>query len=278
VSEQMDDVSDRVPAREADGGFLHFLSRLRSYLIWDPLVWSYTVVLGTVSLVGSLFDRDGEFQHKVARLWARVILLTLGIKVTLKGFDQIDTGKAAVYVVNHLSSLDIPVLYACLPFHFRILAKKELFRYPFMGWHLKRSGQIPVVLENPKEAIRSLNLAVAAVKRNMPLVIFPEGGRSPNGQLQKFMGGAFYAAIKAQVEVIPLVLTGTYEMLPMNTFHMMPHPISLIVADPIPTIGLTTRDTEKVSSIAREEIGRIYYSHSSMADLRVADGPAPLSD
>ena len=81
--------------------------------------------------------------------------------MSLEGFDHIDTGKASVYVVNHLSALDIPVLYACLPFHFRILAKKELFRYPFMGWHLKRSGQIPVVLEKPREAIRSLNLAVA---------------------------------------------------------------------------------------------------------------------
>lgn len=278
MSEQMDEVSDRVPAQGTSGGLLHFLSRLRSYLIWDPLIWFYTVVLGTVSLVCSFFDRDGELQHKVARLWARVILLTLGIKVTLKGFDRIDTEKAYVYVVNHLSSLDIPVLYACLPFHFRILAKKELFRYPFMGWHLKRSGQIPVVLENPREAIRSLNLAVAAVKRNMPLVIFPEGGRSPNGQLQKFMGGAFYAAIKAQVDVIPIVLTGTYEMLPMNTFHMMPHPISLIVADPISTSGLTTRDTEAVSSKAREEIGRIYYSHSSLPDLRDSSGPVPLPD
>src|SRR5450432_3914719 len=120
VSEQMDEVTDRVPAQGTSGGLLHFLSRLRSYLIWF-----YTVVLGTVSLVCSFFDRDGELQHKVARLWARVILLTLGIKVTLKGFDRIDTEKAYVYVVNHLSSLDIPVLYACLPFHFRILDRKS---------------------------------------------------------------------------------------------------------------------------------------------------------
>ena len=166
-----------------------------------------------------------------------MILWTIGVKVTLEGFDRIDTAKASVYVVNHLSALDIPVLYASLPFHFRILAKKELFRYPFMGWHLKRSGQIPVVLEEPREAIRSLNRAVAAVKKNMPLVIFPEGGRSPDGQLQKFMGGAFYAAIKAQADVVPLVLVGTFEMLRMNTYHMMPHPIRLVVADPIPTRG-----------------------------------------
>jgi len=273
VSEQ---IQEQVQSQSAGGGFLHMLSRLRSYFIWDPLIWSYTVVLGTVSLICSLFDEDGELQHKVARLWARMILWTLGSKVSLEGFDHIDISKASVYVVNHLSALDIPVLYACLPFHFRILAKKELFRYPFMGWHLKRSGQIPVVLENPREAIRSLNRAVAAVNHNMPLLIFPEGGRSPDGQLQKFMGGAFYAAIKAQVDVVPLVLLGTFEMLRMNTFHMMPHPIRLIVAEPIPTTGLTTRDSEAISAKAREEIGKIYYANATVPDLRDANTSAGL--
>jgi len=268
VSEQ---IQEQIRSRASVNGFFHLLSRLRSYFIWDPLIWSYTVILGSVSLVCSLFDSDGELQHKLAQLWSRMILWTVGVKVTLEGFDRIDTTKASVYVVNHLSALDIPVLYASLPFHFRILAKKELFRYPFMGWHLKRSGQIPVVLEEPREAIRSLNLAVAAVKNNMPLVIFPEGGRSPDGQLQKFMGGAFYAAIKAQVDVVPLVLVGTFEMLRMNTYHMMPHPIRLVVADPIPTRGLTTRDTESVSAKARAEIGQIYYANATVPDLRNAN-------
>src|SRR6185312_4905567 len=102
---------------------------------------------------------------------------------------SVDITRSHVYVVNHLSALDVPVLYKSLPFHFRILAKKDLFRYPFLGWHLKRSGQIPVVLDNPKASIRSLNLAVAAIKSNMPLLVFPEGGRSEDGQLQPFMGG-----------------------------------------------------------------------------------------
>ena len=260
-----------VKPQEATGGIRHLGSRLRSYFVWTPLVWLYTAILGCVSLVVSLFDPTGERQQNIARLWSRMILWTVGAKVTLEGFDSIDTTKASVYVVNHLSALDIPVLYACLPFHFRILAKQELFRYPFMGWHLKRSGQIPVVLEEPREAIRSLNLAVTAVKNNMPLVIFPEGGRSPDGQLQKFMGGAFYAAIKAQADVVPLVLVGTFEMLRMNTYHMMPHPIRLVVADPIPTRGLTTRDTESVSAKARAEIGQIYYANATVPDLRDAN-------
>lgn len=249
-------------------GLRHWLSRLRSYFIWDPLIWLYTIILGTLSLISSLFDRTGGIQHGFARLWSRMILGTIGAQVTVIGLENVDTTKAHVYVVNHLSALDIPVLYVYLPFQFRILAKKELFRYPFMGWHLSRSGQIPVVLENPKASIRSLNLAVAAIKNNMPLVVFPEGGRSETGQLQPFMGGAFYAAIKAGTDVVPMALVGTYEMLRMNTWHIKPRPVKLLVGDPIPTRGLTARDTEGLAARARAVIADLYYGHSPLPDLR----------
>src|SRR5262245_26488176 len=172
-------------------GLRHWLSRLRSYFFFDPLIWLYTIVLGSLSLLSSLFDPSGRVQHGFARFWSRMILGTIGVPVSVEGLEKIDTTRARVYVVNHLSALDIPVLYQYLPFQFRILAKRELFRYPFMGWHLRRSGQIPVDLENPKKSIRSLNRAVEAIKKNMALVIFPEGGRSESGQLQTFMGGAF---------------------------------------------------------------------------------------
>jgi 1-acyl-sn-glycerol-3-phosphate acyltransferase len=249
-------------------GVRHLLSRLRSYLFYDPLIWLYTIVLGSLSLISSLFDRDGAVQHGFARLWSRMILGTIGTRITVEGLENIDTSKAHVYVVNHLSALDIPVLYLALPFQFRILAKRELFRYPFMGWHLKRSGQIPVVLDNPKASIRSLQLAVTAVKNNMSLVVFPEGGRSEDGQLQTFMGGAFFAAIRAQTDVVPMALVGTYETLKMNSFHIKPRPVRLLVADPISTAGLTTRDTEKVAQRARNVIADLYYSHSPLPDLR----------
>jgi 1-acyl-sn-glycerol-3-phosphate acyltransferase len=146
------------------------------------------------------------------------------------------------------------VLYVHLPFQFRILAKRELFRYPFMGWHLRRSGQIPVDTENPRASIRSLNRAVAAIGNNMPLVVFPEGGRSRDGQLKPFMGGAFFAAIKAQVDVVPMAIIGTYDMLKMNTWHIKPRPLRLVVGDPIATTSLTVRDAETLTTKAREAI------------------------
>ncbi|HYX53345.1 MAG TPA: lysophospholipid acyltransferase family protein [Candidatus Limnocylindrales bacterium] len=251
-----------------ESGLPHFLSRLRSYFIFDPLIWLYTIVLGSLSLISSLLDKDGEIQHGFARFWSRMILATIGIPVQVIGLEKIDTSRSHVYVVNHLSALDIPVLYVHLPFQFRILAKKELFRYPFMGWHLKRSGQIPVVLDNAKASIRSLTLAVKAVQNNMPLVVFPEGGRSETGQLQPFMGGAFFAAIRAQTDVIPMALVGTYEILKMNTWHIRPRPVQLWVGDPISTEGMTTRDTETLSARARQAIAMLYYAHGEIPDLR----------
>jgi 1-acyl-sn-glycerol-3-phosphate acyltransferase len=250
------------------GGIRHLGSRLRSYFLWTPLIWLYTIVLGCVSLVVSFFDPTGERQQNIARLWSRMILWTVGAKVQVEGLDRIDISKPQVYVVNHLSAFDIPVLYSYLPFQFRILAKKELFRYPFMGWHLRRSGQIPVVLENPKASVRSLNLAVAAIRKGNSLVIFPEGGRSPNGQLQSFMGGAFYAAVKAQVDVIPIVLVGTYEMLKMNSFHIKPGLVQMVVGSPISTVGMSTRDIPKITERARVTIGELYYSRCMVPDLR----------
>jgi 1-acyl-sn-glycerol-3-phosphate acyltransferase len=258
-----------VSAPPDTSGLPLWLSRWRSYLFWDPLIWFYTIFLGCVSLISSLFDRDGAFQHRVARLWSGMILWTIGAQVQVEGLKQIDKSKAYIYAVNHLSALDIPVLYKYLPFQFRILAKKELFRYPFMGWHLRRSGQIAVDQNNIRSSIRSVGNAVRALKGNMPIVIFPEGGRSEDGQLQAFMSGAFYLAIKAQVDVVPMALVGTFEVLPINSFHIRPRPIRLLVGNPISTVGMNIRSMESLTEKTREAIADLYYAYASVPDRRM---------
>src|SRR5579872_791750 len=133
------------------------LSRLRSYCIFVPLVFLYTGVLGIFSLLCSLFEGSGKIQHGIARLWSQMILATVGAPVAITGLDAIDTSKPHLYVFNHLSAVDIPVIYTQLRFPFRIMAKRELFRYPFLGWHLKRSGQIPIESESALSSMRSMN-------------------------------------------------------------------------------------------------------------------------
>jgi 1-acyl-sn-glycerol-3-phosphate acyltransferase len=257
--------------RRANAGLL---SRLRSYCIFVPLIYLYTANMGSLSLLSSFFDRDGRMQHWFAVHWARMILATSGVRVHVEGVEHIDPAQPAVYAANHLSALDIPVLYSCLPTQFRILAKRELFHYPFMGWHLRRSGQIPIDQGDARASLRSLNRASDSLRKGMPLAIFPEGGRSREGQMQPFMGGAFYMAIKAQAPVVPVVLVGTDELLPMNSFHLTPGTVEMVIAEPIPTKGMATRQMDELSARVRQVMSDIYYSRSQAARPQ-EEAPAP---
>lgn len=237
-------------------------TRLRSYFVYVPLVYLYTLVLGILSLLSSLFDRSGRVQHEFARLWSRMILKTGFVPVHVDGLEHIDPARPAVYAANHISALDIPVLYGYVPGQFRIMAKKELFRYPVLGWHLKRSGQIPIVYGDAHASVSSLKRAGRSLRHGLPLMVFPEGGRSPDGQLQPFLGGAFFAAIAEQVPVIPIAIVGTYELLPMNSFHALPGPVDVIIGQPIETTGMRLRDLDKLAAQVRAAIAEMYTSRA----------------
>ncbi len=224
------------------------LSQLRSFLIYDPLIWSYTIILGCCSLLVSFFDPSGRIQHGFARLWSWLIMKTILSPVTVTGLDRIDTSKPHVYAVTHASALDIPVLYVYLPFQFRIVFKSELLSYPFVGWHLERSGQVCINQQHPVKSVAQIRSAVKSLRTGMPLVIFPEGGRTPDGAIKPFMPGAFFLAIKAQTDIIPVVLKGTFELLPMNTYHIKSRPLEMHVGAPISTTGLRVRDMEALSA------------------------------
>jgi 1-acyl-sn-glycerol-3-phosphate acyltransferase len=240
------------PANVEEGGRGSLFTRLRSYFFLVPLIYLSTGIMGSLSLLSSFIDKDGRIQHWFAHTWAKMMLTILGVRVKQQGLNNVDYSRPAVYAANHLSALDIPVLYATLPMQFRILAKKELFSYPFLGWHLRRSGQIAVDQSDARASLRSLNRASESLRQGMPLVVFPEGGRSPSGELQPFMGGAFYAALKAQVPVVPIVITGVRELLPMNSFHALPGEAQAVFCPPISSEGMTPRDMETLAATVRQ--------------------------
>jgi len=234
-------------------------SRLRSYLVLDPLIWLYTVVLGLLALPGGFFDRSGRRLHWFSYAWSWLIMKTISSPVTVTGLDKIDRSKPHVYAANHASALDIPVLYVNLPFQFRIAFKKELLSYPVVGWQLKRSGQICIDQQNPSRSISSIRAALKGLKEGLPLVIYPEGGRTPDGEIKPFLPGAFFLAIKAQVDIVPVALVGTYELLPMNTYHIKCRPLEMRVGEPISTTGLTIRDMEALSAKVQKALEDLYY-------------------
>jgi 1-acyl-sn-glycerol-3-phosphate acyltransferase len=224
-----------------------WLSQLRSYLIFDPLIWLYTVVLGILSIPVSFFGDKSGILHSFARFWSWLIMKTILSPVRVTGMEKIDTSKPHVYAVTHASALDIPVLYVYLPFQFRILFKKELLSYPIVGWHLRRSGQVCIDQQSPSRSIAHIRSAVKSLQAGMPLVIFPEGGRTPDGEIKPFMPGVFYLAIKAQADIVPVALIGTYELLPMNTYHIKSRPLEMRVGEPISTVGFSLREMETLS-------------------------------
>jgi len=238
------------------------LSRLRSYFIFDPLIWLYTLIMGLAAIPAGFFDRDGRLLHRFARAWSWLIMKTVFSPVKVIGLEKIDTSKPHVYAVNHASALDIPVLYVYLPFQFRIAFKKELLSYPIVGWHLKRSGQVCIDQQNPSHSISSIRAALKGLQAGLPLVIFPEGGRTPDGEIKPFLSGAFFLATKAQVDIVPVALIGTYETLPMDTYHIKCRPLEMRVGEPISTTGLTMRDLDALSAKVQKAIEELYYAPS----------------
>jgi 1-acyl-sn-glycerol-3-phosphate acyltransferase len=232
--------------------------RWANYLFFLPMVGLATVFFGTISLVCGLWDKDGSQQHAIARLWARVLLRIALAPVTLEHAERLPTRTTAVYASNHLSYYDTPVVFAKLPFQFRILAKAPLWKVPFIGWYLQRSGQVPIDQSSARAGVVSLARGAKTLAAGMPMVIFPEGGRAFNGELQPMAAGAAWMAIKAQVPLVPLTLVGTYELLPIHVYALRPRPLKLIVGEPIPTTGLTTRDAEALTEQLRAVIHATY--------------------
>jgi 1-acyl-sn-glycerol-3-phosphate acyltransferase len=230
------------------------LYRWRTNLLQVPLFFFWTCACGTLSLLLSFFEKHGRIQHHIARLWARGGIFVSGSRLTVRGAENLHKHPVAVYAANHTSYMDTPVIFATLPFQFRILAKKELWPIPFIGWHLNRSGQIPIDTVNTHATLSSLGAGVRALRSGMPLFVFPEGGRTPTGELQPFLAGAAYLALRAQVPLIPIALSGVYDLLPIHTRHFYPCQLILTVGEPISTQGMTIRQADELTARLRATI------------------------
>lgn len=231
--------------------------RWRTNVIQTPALCVATVLCGSIALLVSLVEKSGRVQHRIAQTWARLCVWISGSRVTVLGAENLHKHPVAVYAANHTSYMDTPVVFASLPFQFRILAKSGLWDWPFIGWFLQRSGQIPINVENPHATLSSLGIGVKALRAGMPLFVFPEGGRTPTGELQPFLSGAAYLAIRAQAPLVPLALTGVYDLLPIHTHHFYPGELTLQVGEPIETAGMTVRQTEELTARLRAAIAEM---------------------
>lgn len=231
------------------------MSFLRAYVITAPLIVLATIGFGLVSLVISLFESSGRKQIAVARSWARCLLWGSGVRVKVEGLEKIELHGSFVFVSNHLSYMDTPVVLANIPVQFRFLAKSGLFQIPLLGTHLARAGHIPVPRDDARAAVKTMTTAAQAIReRGISLLIFPEGGRSHTGELADFKEGAAYIAIRAGVPLVPIALKGTREVLPFGSGHVRSGTVTMRIGEPIPTDQVQLRDRGRVTAELRERI------------------------
>jgi len=218
-----------------------------------PAIGVYTIVLGTLSLASSLFDARGYFAHWCARTWARLILATTGVSVRVEGLEHVAPNGSYVFVSNHQSHYDTAVLFATLPHQLRIIAKESLGRFPFVGWHLRRTGHILVDRRRPD---RSAIFAWAErlLSQGLSLIVYPEGTRSPNGLVQRFKPGSFQIALQAGLPVVPISISGTRQVLRKGDLAARPGIVRLVLHPPIETRGLSNADPREFGERVRQII------------------------
>lgn len=200
------------------------------YLI--PVITIYTIVLGAASIASSLFDRHGYFAHRCARAWSWLILKTTGVQVAVDGLERIQPGTTYVFVSNHQSIYDIPVIFASMPYQLRIIAKASLARFPVLGWHLRRGGHLFVDRQRP-DRTGILKRWRALVADGLSLIIFAEGTRSWDGRVARFKAGSFLLAIQAGLPIVPLAVIGTRQVMPKGRLRTEPASVRLVIHDPI---------------------------------------------
>jgi 1-acyl-sn-glycerol-3-phosphate acyltransferase len=230
----------------------------RTVFFLIPAITLYTIVLGTLSLGSSLFETHGRFAHWCARTWSRLILATTGVRVDVDGLDRLDPDSAYVFVSNHQSIYDIPIVFWALPYQIRIIAKASLGRFPFLGWHLSRTGHMLVDRKRPDRAAAIFARASKLMKQGLSLIVFPEGTRSRDGQLAQFKGGSFYLALQAGLPVVPLSIVGSRHIMLKGRLATYPGRVTLVVHEPIDTTGIAGGDPRAARAFAarvRDVIG-----------------------
>jgi len=221
----------------------------RTVLFLIPTIAVYTIVLGALSIGSALLGGSGRFAHGCARLWSWLILATTGVNVTVRGLERVPPGRSYLFVANHQSFYDIPIVFWHVPFDLRIVAKASLGGFPFIGGHLRRTGHVLVDRRSP--GLRTFRQVEGLMKAGRSLLVFPEGTRSPDGRLGRFRRGIFLLAIETGLPVVPMALRGSRHVMRKGRLMTCPGDVVLEVFEPIPVSGLTRADAEPLAERVR---------------------------
>ena len=223
-------------------------------------VFLITLLASSGMILVFAVNHSERVYFSLVKSYFRLILAICGIRVEVQGAERINPSQNYVFVANHGSLFDIPAVVAGIPSNVRIIYKKELARFPFIGWamHMGRT-YIPINRGQKQEAMRSVEEAARTIARGASVLVFGEGTRTTDGKLQPFKRGAFRLAVQSGIPVVPLTINGSYRILPKGSLRVHPGSISLVVDNPIIPPGANGRDAElHLRDQVRETIKRNY--------------------
>ena len=229
-----------------------------------------TLVLAVVAIFSFIKDRSGDTVLRLARVWARAIMFAAGVKLTIRTVSPLDPRRPYVFMANHLSASDIFSLFIAIPFPVRMISKKQLGRIPFFGWAMHAGRFIFIDRQNPIAARRSIEEAARRIHSGQSVMLFPEGTRSRDGRLGPFKKGGFHLAIASGADIVPCGLRGTREVMRRGSLLIYPGAITVDIAAPISTDGLTDDDRDALLERVRAQIREM-----SGQDDRPASNPEP---
>jgi len=213
-----------------------------------------TFLCGLIIILLYPFGSYNKMTNKLALIWAKSIVWSAGAKIELHGLDKIDFNKSYVFAGNHQSHIDVVAVFSILPLTVRYIAKKELFRIPFFGWAMAAAGIIKVDRSNREKAIKSIDKAGESIKKGVSVILFPEGTRSPDGEIHAFKKGAFVLATKSGVPIVPISISGTRRILEKHSLSLNPGTVKIVISEPIDSSKYKLEEREKFASDVRQVI------------------------
>lgn len=227
--------------------------------VWRvPLVLLWTAVMATLSVAFSVVDPTGGRQHWCAHTWSRFIFFVSRVKVEIQGLEGLDRHRGYVFAANHLSIFDHWAFLAHLPFQFGFVAKASLFRLPFLGWHLHRSGYIAIGRHNHRETLRVFRSAAKRIRAGMSYVIYPEGARTWGEAVGPFKRGSLLLARYAKAPIVPVTFIGAHRRLLRGSVLISPGTMQMIIHSPIEFEEYKDFDPKTLAATVREKILESY--------------------
>jgi len=227
-------------------------------LLLIPLATFFTSLLAILYLV--VFRGSAQKAQVLPRTWAKIILAASGVKVKVEGLHNIEKDKPYIFAANHSSQFDIFSLQGCVDFDFRWLAKKELFQIPLFGRAMQLAGYISIDRSHGREALKSLKEAAERIAAGTSVILFPEGTRSLDGKLHDFKSGGMVLAIKSGVPLVPVGISGTYEILPKGRLLAKSGHVIIRIGNPVETKGIPAGQKHELAAKIQCEVARLICS------------------